>query len=136
MCLNSSFVCSLSLFLSVPERAVHRIVIIWLRQAKKNKKKNKKKKKKKQKKKNKLHSSMYKTSICFAQIKIIMCMRKVLTRFLFPLFFFLLCIMVLWVDSEGPDQIAHAPASKRYRTHMGYKWVFIWVLYGQPIRDA
>ena len=29
-----------------------------------------------------------------------------------------------------------SPASKRYRTHMGHKWVFIWVLYGQPIRDS
>ena len=28
------------------------------------------------------------------------------------------------------------PASKRYRTHMGHKWVFMWVLYGQPIRDS
>ena len=29
-----------------------------------------------------------------------------------------------------------SPASKRYRTHMGHKWVFMWVLYGQPIRDS
>ena len=28
------------------------------------------------------------------------------------------------------------PASKIYRTHIGPKWVFIWVLYGQPIRDS
>ena len=33
--------------------------------------------------------------------------------------------------SEGPD-----PASKNYRTHMGPKWVFIWVLYDQPIRGS
>ena len=28
------------------------------------------------------------------------------------------------------------PASKKYRTHIGPKWVFIWVLHGQPIRDS
>ena len=28
------------------------------------------------------------------------------------------------------------PASKTYRTHIGPKWVFIWVLHGQPIRDS
>ena len=31
---------------------------------------------------------------------------------------------------------SHTPASKKYKTHMGPKWVFIWVLYGQPIRDS
>ena len=28
------------------------------------------------------------------------------------------------------------PASKKYRTNIGPKWVFIWVLHGQPIRDS
>ena len=27
------------------------------------------------------------------------------------------------------------PASKEYGTHTGPRWVFIWVLYGQPIWD-
>ena len=27
------------------------------------------------------------------------------------------------------------PASKEYGTHMGPRWVIIWVLYGQPIWD-
>ena len=32
--------------------------------------------------------------------------------------------------------INNYPASKKYRTHIGPKWVFIWVLHGQPIRDS
>ena len=32
--------------------------------------------------------------------------------------------------------LCNIPVSKKYRTHMGPKWVFIWVLYGQPIRDS
>ena len=37
------------------------------------------------------------------------------------------------IDGLGPKIIN--PASKEYRTHMGPRWVIIWVLYGQPIWD-
>ena len=48
-------------------------------------------------------------------------------------------------ESENYEDLVHKfrgtimktyPASKKYSTHMGPKWVFIWVLYGQPIRDS
>ena len=33
------------------------------------------------------------------------------------------------------DRLKRCPASKEYGTHMGPRWVIIWVLYGQPIWD-
>ena len=45
-----------------------------------------------------------------------------------------LCLTLENYDSLQ-NQI-YFPASKKYRTHIGPKWVFIWVLHGQPIRDS
>ena len=39
------------------------------------------------------------------------------------------------VDSIDSSHEGIIPASKEYGTHMGPRWVIIWVLYAQPIWD-
>ena len=36
---------------------------------------------------------------------------------------------------EGMERDRAGPVSKKYGTHKGPIWDFIWVLYGQPIWD-
>ena len=41
-----------------------------------------------------------------------------------------------FISLSFPDLTSNdIPASKEYGTHMGPRWVIIWVLYGQPIWD-
>ena len=40
-----------------------------------------------------------------------------------------------WRMSLSPPPPGSLPACKEYGTHMGPRWVIIWVLYGQPIWD-